>query len=590
MKLTTLFPESSPEPKRSLALKIQDAFASIKQTFDSFTGALLLSTFSHLLLIFLLSLTAVVYYPAPPEARGSSDLNLFARALDELTKEKGLEEQLTEVINHLQEEQLPAIADSLLVLDDSMTEAEKLEVYKKLLEAYFSGDSRISLSGKSQTGGRFSVNPEESFEIRSGEKIYLSPSASDEGKFELYKLDSSTYRQLKNFQQSGGFQSSPKVGPGQIVKLKTKTQFAEVPAEYYYRTSPYEEIMAKGSMNFSIVKGFAPMAEEKTEEKNEEKLPETQAEEIFPQSGFKVIYYGQLKLPEPKISASESKIDKNRIFNLPKDRWEEKLDELMAYPEEEQFRIFEQEYLQKFDWNSAALAEFTRSFINSNLNGVFLIHDPFTTAFDSLEELFYKKQIFERIAALVEKYPQTRVSDELLFCLASSYDFEKRVIGYLNRAYPEASEVYLKKSQLDYVFNSLAKALTIKNVYEKLLESLKRKGFSSIDEALSRYIEQELKIYEQLAERGGKTRARALYAIGLTYWEKGDKERALKTWHQIEEKDCPASLVRFVRLLKETAADRLFQEIELELNYESSRNSKYLYQRSLTFHKWSRRT
>ena len=293
-------------------------------------------------------------------------------------------------------------------------------------------------------------------------------------------------------------------------------------------------------------------------------------------------------MPEPKIQASESKIDKSRIFNLPKDQWEEKLNELMTYPEEEQFRIFEQEYLQNLDWNSAALAEFTQSFINYNLNGVFLIHDPFTTAFDSLEELFYKKQIFERMAALIEKYPHTQVSEEFIFCLASSYDFEKRVIEYLRLAYPRANEVYLKNSPLDYLFNSLAKALVVKNVYEKLLESLKPKGFSSIDETIGKYTEQEIKIYEWLAKREGQTRARALYALGQTFWDNGDEEQAIKTWQQIEEKECPGSLVRFVRLLKETTADRLFQEIEL--NYESSRNSKYLYQRSLTFHKWSRRT
>ncbi|MGC8891243.1 MAG: hypothetical protein ACP5P6_01400 [Candidatus Saccharicenans sp.] len=256
MKLVALFPESSLESKRRLGSKIWNTFSFIKQTFNSFTGSLLISAVSHFLLIFLLSVTAIVYYPFPPEKRSSAELNLFSQALEELTREKGLEDKLAEAISNLKEEPLPALADRLLVLDDSMTEAEKLEVYKKLLSAYFAEDTRISLSEEGGSGNQQPVNQEETFEIRPGEKIYLLPSATDEGKFELYKLDSSSYLQLKNLRLSGGLKPSPKVGPGQTVKIKTESEFAEVPAEYYYRSSPYEEIMARGSLNFSIVRGF----------------------------------------------------------------------------------------------------------------------------------------------------------------------------------------------------------------------------------------------------------------------------------------------------------------------------------------------
>ncbi|PMP95873.1 MAG: hypothetical protein C0168_04485 [Candidatus Aminicenantes bacterium] len=61
MKLVALFPESSLESKRRLGSKIWNTFSFIKQTFNSFTGSLLISAVSHFLLIFLLSVTAIVY-------------------------------------------------------------------------------------------------------------------------------------------------------------------------------------------------------------------------------------------------------------------------------------------------------------------------------------------------------------------------------------------------------------------------------------------------------------------------------------------------------------------------------------------------
>ncbi len=71
---------------------------------------------------------------------------------------------------------------------------------------------------------------------------------------------------------------------------------------------------------------------------------------------------------------------------------------------------------------------------------------------------------------------------------------ERRIIKNLARAYPQARDIYLKKASLDYVFNSLPKAFVLKQVYEELKESLSRKGFSSLDKALGKYQEAEVRI------------------------------------------------------------------------------------------------
>ncbi|HAV41933.1 MAG TPA: hypothetical protein DCW97_05945 [Acidobacteria bacterium] len=596
MSLITLFPPEEPRAKRSCGQRIQKGWLVIKQTASGFSGALLLSTAFHLFLAFLLTVTAVAYYPRSVagngEAGASGDLNLFARALDELTKEKGLDEELAGLMTELEEEKLPEAAQNFLILDEGLSEEEKIEIYKKLLENFFSQGNGGSAGGKSLAKENSRLGEEESFEIRSGEKVFLSPAASGSGKSELYLLSRDEAQELKKLEKAGALKNPPSFGPGHFIELRLGSGQTEVPAQYYYRPCPYEEIMAKGALNFSIIKGFPtfifPAAEN---EQAKETLDQTssQAERLFPQGNFRVFYYGEAEWQEQKAEERGQKKSGPVHFELVAPRWSEILDELMAYPEEVQFSIFEKDYLNKYDWNDPELVAFTKSFINSNLNGVIFIEDEFTAAFDALEELFYKKPIFERIAVLIESHPPSPVSDELLFCLASSLDMERRVIRNLARAYPQAKDIYVKKASLDYVFNSLPKAFVLNQVYEELKKSLSRKGYSSLDEALNKYLEAELKIYQELDRRGGRTGARALYALGLTYWEKGERERAIKTWREIKGVNLPASIIAIQRVIEETPAAKLDEEIEAELNYQSAKNSRFLYRRQVQFDKWARR-
>lgn len=193
------------------------------------------------------------------------------------------------------------------------------------------------------------------------------------------------------------------------------------------------------------------------------------------------------------------------------------------------------------------------------------------------------------MTVLIESHPPSPIRDELLFCLASSLDMERRVIKNLATVYPQAKDIYLKKASLDYVFNSLPKAFVLKQVYEDLKENLSRKGFSSLDEALEKYEEGELKIYEDLTGKGGQTRARALYAIGLALWEKGEKEKALETWRKIERSYASLSIKNLLDIINQTPPAKLDEEIEAEISYQSNRNSKYLYRRLIQFNKWARR-
>lgn len=598
MRQITLFPEEEPEKKKSFNLKPEmiKLWLALKQVAGGFSGALFLSGILHMIIGLGLSVTAVSYYSYPGSSGSQpavdSDFKLLARAVEELNKEIGLDEQLARLMEELEEKKLPAVAQNILIMDDRMTEKEKVEVYKNLLENFIKQGGGVSVAEKAGQKERQPGSKEESFEIHSGERVFLSPSPSGGGRSELYILGQEEVRELERLEKAGALKNPPGYGVGRIIDLKVGDRMMEVPAQYYFRSCPYEQILAKGALNFSIIKGFPtfifPPAED---EQAKETLEQAsgQAEQLFPQGPLRVFYYGEAEFQEQKAEETGQKKREPVHFDLAAHKWSEILDGLMAYPEEVQFSIFEKDYLNKYDWDNPDLAAFTRNFINSNLNGVIFIEDEFTAAFDALEELFYKKPIFERMTVLIESHPPSTVRDELLFCLASSLDMERRVIKNLARVYPQAKDIYLKKASLDYVFNSLPKAFVLKQVYEDLKENLSRKGFSSLDEALEKYEEGELKIYEDLTGKGGQTRARALYAIGLALWEKGEKEKALETWRKIERSYASLSIKNLLDIINQTPPAKLDEEIEAEISYQSNRNSKYLYRRLIQFNKWARR-
>ena len=598
MRQITLFPKEEPEKKKSFSFRPEfiKFWQSARQASSGFSGALFLSGLIHLIIGVALSVTAVSYYSYPGSSGSQpavdSDFKLLARAVEELNKEIGLDEQLARLMEELEEKKLPAVAQNILIMDDRMTEKEKVEVYKNLLENFFKQGGGVSVAEKAGQKERQPGSKEESFKIHSGERVFLSPSPSGGGKSELYILGQEEIIELERLEKAGALKNPPGYGVGRIIDLKVGDRMMEVPAQYYFRSCPYEQILAKGALNFSIIKGFPtfifPPAED---EQAKETLEQAsgQAEQLFPQGPLRVFYYGEAEFQEQKAEETGQKKREPVHFDLAAHKWSEILDGLMAYPEEVQFSIFEKDYLNKYDWDNPDLAAFTRNFINSNLNGVIFIEDEFTAAFDALEELFYKKPIFERMTVLIESHPPSTVRDELLFCLASSLDMERRVIKNLARVYPQAKDIYLKKASLDYVFNSLPKAFVLKQVYEDLKENLSRKGFSSLDEALEKYEEGELKIYEDLTGKGGQTRARALYAIGLALWEKGEKEKALETWRKIERSYASLSIKNLLDIINQTPPAKLDEEIEAEISYQSNRNSKYLYRRLIQFNKWARR-
>ena len=207
MSFITLFPEKEPEKNKSFNFKpeIMKAWLAVKQASGGFSGALFLSGLLHLIIGVVLSITAVSYYSHPGSSGDQpavdSDFKLFARAVDELNEEIGLDEQLARLMAEFEEKKLPEMGQNFLLMDDRMTEKEKVEVYKSLLENFFKQGSGVAAGEKAGQKERQPGGKEETFEIRSGEKVFLSPSASATGNLSYIYSAGMKLRSLKNWRR-----------------------------------------------------------------------------------------------------------------------------------------------------------------------------------------------------------------------------------------------------------------------------------------------------------------------------------------------------------------------------------------------------
>jgi len=514
-RLIALFPaeDSGAKPSRKLPGYLKKIL-NLRMT--PFTSAFFLSLLLHILLIGLSVLTSFSFFsssafnfPAEPPASSLSAENFraFESALYELLRDEKNREKAAGLLGNLRGAGIPELPDNFIFLDQNLSRKETIELFKRLIEETIFQPGKIEKVSEDITFYEMSDDSPAILKLNSGKKIFLEKSATGDQKVEVYSLNSQVGELLEEMRKNGVLKEKPAGMSKKTLTLRIGQETVEIPAEYFYRASPYEIIIAKGVKLFSIVKGFPDVKalEEKGGDFSGEASEEGKKEITEPSEGrnFKVIFYGELDL---KGKTSEEKlISADKKFLLPRRNWPELLDALMAYPEEEQFRRFETEYLQQYDPNDPALAEFVREFINSNINGVIFIDDPFVAAFDSIEELFYKKPIFERLLFYIKKAPDSLLASEFLFCLASALDFERRVIEYLNDAYPPAKTYLLQNYGPDYAFNSLAKALTVKTVYEELKKYVAAAGFRSIDEVLAKYRQEELKITDIWPKKEGRS-------------------------------------------------------------------------------------
>ena len=519
------------------------------------------------------------------------DSDAFVEALQEL--QLGSVEEGTRVpLPNLSDEELLNAIDGSKLPDLNLNKDERSEFYKRLVRAYLllknqkqkeNPDAEVTLSdvlAYLETLGEL--------ELSSGDKIYPFKRSSGEQSLRLFGLSKEKRKRIEKLKQFEDMEKrSANIQRGEV-RVETETGIKYIPVEYYFRKSPYEEMLALGADLFYIIQGF-PVIEEgnpldrSTDKRksiedyarSDESLVVVLLEESFDRPGF--------------FRKTQSRAP--MILEMSEGRRGEILDSLMSLTEEDQLDYFTQNYQEKYDTNEGDFAEFTKEFIRKNLSNVIIVIDPISGAFDFMEELYYNKPTDYRFYESWLKNPQSKTATEYLLYLAAHYDFEKRGLIYLVKAYKAAKKILGQRYYKANVFNKKLKAYIIKEVHDELMFELKTRGYESMEEVFDKYIFEQKRIYNLLIESGGEAKNRGLYMLGCLYWDEADYDSALQAWKSID-RDYSTKILRELRVIMTNfpETDKTISLIDDIFDWQSSRSSKYLLERLLKYNRWQIRS
>jgi hypothetical protein len=323
---------------------------------------------------------------------------------------------------------------------------------------------------------------------------------------------------------------------GNKVKVNTQKGISFVPSDYFFRNCPYEELLAQGADLFSFRLGFWPldlMGKTNDQEGGSQFTSRNNSEHLLRVFLLRKNDFSKIKEKEKILSLKKG--DKPVFFLTVNESIDFILDELMMYPEPDQFERFTQEYLTKYDLDDQNLTELTQEFFYRNLGSIFVPISDKAEAFDQIEELFFNKAINKKIYDFWKLHPASRVGDEILFYLAAQIGFEKRALESLVRAYPSAKKFTSEKYFKLELYEEKAKCFVIKDIYEALMDAMAEKKIDSAEDLFEMYSQEQHKIYARLVAKGGEIKNRGLYAQGCLYWEDGRYDEAVQQWREIDK-------------------------------------------------------
>jgi hypothetical protein len=579
-----------PEQFRSRRERFSSMKIWIRDGNRNFSLSIALSLVLHLML-FILFLVSPDFSSSQARSKHVLDSDVFVEALKELQLGSMKDGARVPLPKMSDEELLDAIERSQLP-DMKLGKDERAEFYKRLVRAYVllkekkqreNLDAEVTLSdvlAYLETLGELELN--------SGDKVYPFKRSSGEQSLRLFGLAKEKRDKIKKLKQFEDMEKrSANIQRGEV-RIETETGIKYIPVEYYFRKSPYEKMLALGPDLFYIVQGF-PVLEEGNPVKISLDKGKRIEEYARPRENMVVVLLEE-SIDQPGF-VSRTQPQTAMALEMPEGKRNEILDSLMSLSEEKQLDYFAQNYMEKYDSDGGDLAAFTREFIRKNLSNVIIVIDPISGAFDFMEELYYNKPTDYRFYESWLRSPQSKTATEYLLYLAGHYDFEKRGLAYLVKAYKEAKKILSQRYYKTNVFNKKLKAYIIKEVHDELMFELKMRGYESVEEVFDKYIFEQKRIYNLLIEKGGETKNRGLYMLGCLYWDEADYNAALQTWKKID-RDYSTKILREIRVIMTNfpETDKAISLIDDIFDWQSSRSSKNLLERLLKYDRWQKRS
>jgi hypothetical protein len=576
-------PEEKKHRLKDILGSVQTLARKLREKFVFFIG---LSLSIHLIVFGLLIMQghsrALV-----PEARVQSNDWAISRAMVEIAKQARLRSPSGKT---LAPEKMQAMANyfaDLFRFDPKLTEKEKAEIFRELMEISSElgekGDSTDLPDPRGMNNLIELLKQKKGLRLSSGDSIVIT-SSSPEGKYEIYKLDRSAKETLRRLEQEAkkgkpGAQSNNGLGAASAAKDPRS-----VPEEYYFRKSPYEWMMALGPSLFTVFRGFPALRTDHNESVPNDQAAARMTVDKSRLSPSLFVYFVSGRPPRGEKKEGSvlrlSDLELNRI-----------LDDLMTLKEPEQLDAFKKQYLDLYDLDQKDLAKLTREFLFSNMNNVFFVADRFSSAFDFIEEIYYKRAVCDLFASYANRFPRTRTGSEIMFYLASFFDFERRALEDLFRSQRDARAIIDGDREGPVIYQPTMKALVLNQIYVDIHQLAGERGLP-LESLLDQYIRREEEIYQTLGELGGEIRNRALYAWGKLLWDEGNFDMALGKWKQVDSVFPLSSMAYWGSMgyIERFGLENSVKFVDERLTAESLKDQLTLLERHLKYHTWKKRT
>ena len=564
----------------------------------SFSLSVAISLILHAVLFSFIAVSQYSLYRLSGET-GLIDMKPVFNALSRIRAEQSSKSASLRQISGAEEKEIMELLTQTPLFDTRFSEEERTELAKKLMEGYLQLKSaarpfgvlpKISLRDLLKL-----IKERTETALGPGQKTYSPGRFSEPYGPIFYKVEKRSENQLGFLRRLEKYEKQGTPVLAGMVTVMSDAGKKDVPAEYYFRDCPYEDMLARGAGLFYAVEGFPLLTKERPPQPSLKGLKEA------PSQGF--LFRGDLaiyilKKPEPQKPLLASKKPKP-FLKISAELLQDRLDTLMELPEDVQFDIFVETYLEKYNPDSKNLAESTREFVYQNLGSVFVVSDSFASAFDFLEEIFYNKELQGYFISYWKENPRTKTGVEFLLGLASLYDFERRAAAYLLDSYEVAKRILSGEDKYQRAFSQKAKAYVLKEISEDFMGKMVDRGIESEEKLLHLYSREQERIYQLVMDMGGEERDRALYALGRLYWDEGKHEEAILKWSEISNSFAFKTFQNIKHLL--TIYDNVSIPIKVDLQkliprinsifeWESDENNSLLLKRLIEFHKWKNRS
>jgi len=437
------------------------------------------------------------------------------------------------------------------------------------------------------------INEINELELTSGTKIFKAPLTPGKNQVKFYVLDKDKSEAFNSLPDKITATKEDYIYSGQRVRIELpEGGFKIVPDSYFFRESPFEQLLAQGADLFYVVTGF-PNIYKKLEQPSKQGKSQRTLLNTDPVPKMLDVFLIDKFLQSPGEKGSDAepaKIESNKatIDNRGVDQI---LDDLMVLPELKQLERFKKDFLDRQDLDNSSLIELAREFTRNNLSSIMFDISALTSAFDYLEEIYFNKALDHFFYKLWLRNPSSEIGADFLLCIVDHIRFEKNGLIFLHEAYTEANDFLSQKFNRTEMFNKEQKCFVIKDVYEDLTRRLPEFGYDSMDAVLEDYQKVEKSAYNLLLEMGGKAKNIGLYRLGRFAWKNEHYSEALEHWNNIDRSYSTKNLEKIRAVIsRKQSLPQTILDIDSSLNWYVFREQLEFIDRLTKFGKWKNRS